>query len=492
MNKQELLLAIDIGTTNTKVAVFDTDGSLRSVARRRIPLSHPRPDWSEVNVEDWWDVVCDLVPQALSEAEADPDQIRGIGLAGLMHALVPVTHGGDPIGPMILWFDRRSVPQHRWLVEEHGETLKRCLGSLPSLYGAAPMLRWLAENDPQRIARAKSFLCAKDFVRLRLTGEHAADVTDAEGTGLWDPRRGEWSQEALESVIGVPIAKFPPVLKSAANAGAVTEAAAARTGLVAGTPVCAGASDVGATLVGTNIYVDRRTCLYVGTAAWMMCAAAEEHDPLVPPDYVLVGNTATFGAAFHWFRGLLRDRTRRPSFTQLDEEAGRVGPGADGLLFFPHLMGERGNTPRADARGAFVGLTLGHSRGHVVRALYEGNAFFLRRQLDAKGRDVKELVIAGGCAESPLWRQIIADVTGRPILVPRVSEATALGAALLAAVGRGHFSSLEEAAAACVAITERVEPDLETQTQYELRYESFVKLEESTGMFSSSAYRRGI
>jgi len=484
MGKQGLLLGIDIGTTNTKVAVFDAAGSLRSVARRRIPLSHPHPDWSEVNVEDWWNAVCDLLPQALSEAVAKAEQIRGIGLAGLMHALVPVSHEGDPLGAMILWFDRRSIQQHRWLVEQHGRTLKRCLGSLPSLYGAAPMLRWLAENEPQRVDKARSFLCAKDFVRLRLTGEHAADLTDAEGTGLWDPRRGEWSQEALESVIGVPADKFPRVLRSAANAGTVTEEAAARTGLVEGTPVCAGASDVGATLVGTNIYVDRRTCLYVGTAAWMMRAASGQHDPLVPPDYVLIGNTATFGATFHWFRGLLGGDSQRPSFTLLDEEAGRVGPGADGLLFFPHLMGERGNSPRADARGAFVGLTLGHSRGHLVRAIYEGNAFFLRRQLGAKGTDAEELIIAGGCAESGLWRQIIADVTGRPVLVPRVSEATALGAALLAAVEGGHFSSLEEAAAACVAIAERVEPDPETHARYEPQYESFVQREESTGMFS--------
>jgi xylulokinase len=336
---------------------------------------------------------------------------------------------------------------------------------------------------------AHKFLLAKDFVRFRLTGSLATDPTDAGGTLLYDRRAGDWSPEML-ALVGVSPEQMPPILESTAVAGAVVDEAARATGLAPGTPVVVGGGDVYCTLIGANALnlpedaASIRACLYLGTAGWLSVARPEPARGRSLADRF--GATATTGAALKWLLTLLG--TARPgspfdSYASLLQEAERVPLGARGLLFLPHLMGERAPETDPDAKGVFFGLSLAHGRGDVARAVLEGCAFQLRRiaeNLDLSG--VEAMVVVGGGAKSTLWVRVVADVLGVPLLVPRVLEAGALGAAILAGVGVGAYGDgVGEAAGRLVQIVERVEPDLSHRVSYERAYSLFLELERSVG-----------
>lgn len=475
-------LALDVGTTSVKAAVFDTTGELRGRAREELTLHHPRPLWAEVDANDWWAAACRLIPMALAAAGIAPTQLAAIGVSGLMHALTPVDARGEPLDRTMLWMDQRSAPQCAELQARWSDHLTERVGRPLTTMAAATKLRWLQQHRPEVIERAHNFLLAKDFLRLKLTGEMATDPSDAAGTYLVDRRTGQWSEDLLVDLLQLPPEKFPPIRPSTALAGCVTAEAARATGLVAGTPVAVGAGDVQSTLVGLNLYVPGRACAYLGTAAWIMRALPPEGDELRCEWF---GNTATLGAGLKWLREVVTGEVTEETwpYYQMEAEAGTAPPGADGVIFLPHLMGERGHRPHPHATGVFFGLTLAHRRRHLLRAVLEGNACLLRRCLEqAQAPPLDPLILAGGGAQSRLWRQIIASVLGQPVQVPRVTESTALGAALIAAVATGHFPS-RRAAAASVRLGGREEPRAEWRETYEALYRRFCELEEAMEPF---------
>jgi xylulokinase len=329
------------------------------------------------------------------------------------------------------------------------------------------------ENKPEIMDRTYKFMFGKDYIKLKLTGEYSTDLSDAGGTALLDRDRGRWSAQMLD-LIGVPEDKMLSIRDSAEIAGYVTKKAAEETGLAQGTPVVVGASDVRGTYLGVNLEVPGRTCLYMGTAAWMVTYPEKG-------TVHWVGSTATWGAGLRWYREMFNDVR---SYAEMDSSARDISPGADGIIFFPHLMGERGPRHNPYAKGTIFGLTLAHRRGHIIRSILEGNAYLTRQIIDNYGADrIGSITVAGGGAKSRLWRQIIADVTHKRVIVPKVAETTALGAAMLAAVGTGAFDTLEEVGEKWVQMADSCHPREDTAELYDKIYDLYRRMDASLETF---------
>jgi xylulokinase len=456
---KNFFLSIDLSTTACKAVIFNSAGEPISEAHRDMPLFHPHPDWVEADADDWWRFTVECIKESLNKSMVPPSQIAGIGICGLMHALLPVDKSGKPLDRVMLWMDQRCKDQCDWLAEKTGRRFSTTV--------SAPKLRWIVENKPEIIDKVYKFMLGKDFIRMKLTGEYATDASDAGGTALFDGKSGNWVYEILK-LIGIPDGKMLNIKASTDIAGYITQNAERETGLKAGTPMVIGASDVKGTFVGINMYVPGRTCLYMGTAAWIVTC-------LENGSTSWIGSTATWGAGLRWYKEMFDDN--RP-YRTLDEEAQKIAPGADGIIFFPHLMGERGPKHNPYAKGVIFGLTLAHRKGHIIRAILEGNAYLIRHIIDNYGSTrVKDITTAGGGAKSRLWRQIIANVTQKPVFTPRVTETTALGAAMMAAVGTGAFAGLEEAANAWVQIQESCEPEIGPMKKYDERYDLYRRLD---------------
>lgn len=467
------LLGLDLGTTTVRAVLFDGAGETLAEACSEPPVYYVPPDGAEIDAEERWARAAAAIGACLARAGDAAGGVAAVGLSGLLHALVPVDAQGRALARAMLWMDQRCHPQAERMTREHGETIRRLFGHAEvSTTWSAPKLAWLVERRPDLVARTARFLSLKDFIVERLTGTTATDPGCAGGTLLYDRRSGSWSDEML-ALVGLDVGAMPPILPPTTVVGAVTPAAAELTGLPAGTPVVLGSGDTTCTRLGAGTEGTGRGCLYLGTAAWLA----------VPrPGGGAFGATATTGAALKWLAELLGvapSESCRGAYERLSRDAATAPEGAGGLLFLPHLMGERGPNPDPLAKGVLFGLTLAHGRAEVARAVLEGCALHLRAILEGVGTvPLDELVIAGGGARSPLWRAIMADVLAVRLLVPEVLEAGALGAALLAGVGVGLFDGLAEAQARCVRYAGVEQPDVGRAALYDRVYGLYLELEE--------------
>jgi xylulokinase len=499
MAKEGYLAAIDVGSTTTRCILFDLAGRPAGEGYREPPVHHPQANWSEVDPEDWWAAAKAVSREALQQAGVPAREVLAVGLTGLKHAPVLVDAEGRPLARAMLWMDQRCRPQAEWMARELGDLIKESVGGggTVTTTPSAPKLRWIVEHDPDLLRRTAALLLPKDYVRFKLTGTIGTDPSDAGGTRLYDGRRGDWATPLVER-IGVPPGILPPIYPSTHVAGGVTPGAAEATGLAPGTPVVVGGGDVRSTLTGANAYHTGRACLYLGTSAWMSVPPPAQSAHGAPGRSLAAetfGATSTTGAALRWLKELLAPSPGPPpgegtsaSYAALLQEAERAPLGARGLILLPHLMGERG--PRYDpyARGVLYGLTLAHRRGDLARALLEGCAFQLRRIAESlPGERREEMVAVGGGARGALWLQILADVMDVPLLVPRVLEAGALGAAIVAGVGIGVYGSAQQAAGELVEIVHRVCPDPARHGRYDEIYASFLELEERVAPLYESA-----
>lgn len=469
------LLGLDVGTTTCRCIAADRQGEVVAWAATEVAPYYPAPGRAVLHADRWWEaarqVLRDVAAQ-LRRADARP---AALGLAGLMHAITPLDAEGRVLAPSMLWMDQRAQAQVDWLNAEARETLEAVLGpgarasSTPSL----PRLRWLSEHEPEIMRRTRIWLLPKDYVRYRLTGRWASDPSDAAGAMLYDPRRGDWSPELL-ALAGVRPEQMPPILPSEALAGHLTTEAAAATGLAAGLPVAVGAGDTLATTLGSGGEAPGRALIYIGTAAWVRRQGRRDRSRFLA--------TATTGAALRWLRDLLAGPGNVLSYEQMMNEALQVPPGAEGLVFLPHLCGERGPRPNAEARGALVGLSLRHGRGHLVRAVLEGACCHLRLLLEDGTADAaEEIWAAGGAAHSAVWMQILSEVLGQPVHTPRVVEAGALGAAMLAAIAVGIHADRQAAMAAMVHPGPVYRPAAERVAAYEDVYRRWQETEKLLG-----------
>jgi len=470
------LLGMDLGTTSLRALLVNSEGTVLGQASAPYPTAQPHPGWTEQQPEDWWQAcrsaVSDLGARGLL------DQVGAIGLTGQMHGSVFLDRRLSVLRPAILWNDQRTAAETAEIEERVGQRRLLALTGNRALTGfTAPKVIWLRRHEPDLFRRLHHLLLPKDYLRLRLTGELATDVADASGTLLFDVRARRWSGEVMR-LLNLDDGLLPAALESPAVSGQVTARAAADLGLPAGTPVVAGAGDQAAGAVGAGAVSPGVVMVSIGTSGVVFTAAerpaVERRGRLhafchaVPGLWHVMGVMLSAGGSFAWLASTLGKSEAR-----LSEAARFSTAGAGGLLFLPYLSGER--TPHADplARGAFVGLTASHGPGDLSRAVMEGVAFGLRDCLElvrALRLPIREVRLIGGGARSPLWRQIVADVFGLPILGLEAEEGAAYGAALLAGAGAGLWRDVPEACRAAVRTAGRVEPQPQAVRLYDELY----------------------
>ena len=484
-------LGIDVGTGGSRAVVINGAGQIIAAATvEHAPFTSLHTGWAEQDPRDWWRASAAAIRAVVSNVAAG-DGIRAIGLSGQMHGAVLLDRSDQVLRPSIIWCDQRSDAQCATLTKKIGAERLIELTCNPALTGfTLPKLLWVRECEPDLWQRVRTVLLPKDYVRLQLTGDKATDVADASGTLLLDVARRKWS-DAMIAAAGIDASLLPQVFESTDLTGSISPGVAAETGLRAGTPVVAGAGDQAAGAVGMGIVKPGVVSATIGTSGVVFAATAR---PAMDPQgrvhtfchaihdrWHVMGVTQGAGLSLRWFRDQFGAGTHdhRDPYERLSEEAAGVSPGSNGLLWAPYLMGER--TPHLDpqARAALVGLSATHTRAHVVRAILEGVAFSLRdtfeifREMNVPFRTIR---LGGGGARSPLWRQIQADIYGREVEIVAAEEGAAYGAALLAGVGTGGWSSVDDACDAVVRVSSRIKPDADAVKLLDRQYHGYRSL----------------
>jgi xylulokinase len=477
------VLGIDVSTTATKAVLVDESGSVVAVGAVEYDYAVPRPGWSEQDPTLWWNGAVGSIQQVLAASGVSGSEVSAIGLTGQMHGLVSLDGRGSVLRPAILWNDQRTAEACDEIRAAVGQQRLIEITGNDALTGfTAPKLVWVRDHEPDVWARIAHVLLPKDYVRLQLTGEHALDKADGAGTLLFDLAARDWSEEVV-GALGIDRRWLPATHEGPEVTGTVTVEAAAATGLRAGIPVVAGGGDQSANAVGVGALEPGVVALSLGTSGVVFAATDSPiHDAngqvhafchALPDRWHLMTVMLSAAGSLRWFRDALAPGE---DFGALSDAAESVPAGAEGLLFLPYLTGERSPYPDPDARGAFVGLTVGHDRRHLTRAVLEGVAFGLRDGLDqmlAAGLSAPAQIRAsGGGTASPLWRQILADVLDAEIATVRTTQGAAFGAALLATVGAGWYATTQEAAAALVTATVAATPgpDAEVYARAHQRY----------------------
>jgi xylulokinase len=482
-------LGIDIGTSATKTLAIDDSGRILADATSdEYPLYHPRPSWSEQNPEDWWQATQATVRAVMARADAKPADVKAIGLSGQMHGSVFLDDKQRVIRPALLWNDQRTAAECEEIERRAGgrEALIRMVAN-PALTGfTAPKVLWLRNKEPENFAKVRKLLLPKDYIRFRLTGEFATEVSDASGMLLLDVARRRWSSELL-AALELDERLLAHCYESHEVTGRLTREAADALGLTTSCVVVGGAGDCAAGAVGNGIVTTGCASTSIGTSGVVFVHSDEvKIDPrgrvhtfchAVNGKWHMMGVNLSAGGSLQWFRNSLCQSLK--SFSSLEgfdaydllaQEAVAVPPGSQGLFFLPYLSGER--TPHADphARGCFIGLTLAHRRGHMARAVMEGVTYNLRESLEIF-RELKvpitEIRASGGGAKSPLWRQIQADVFGQSVVTLNAEEGPAYGVALLAAVGAGAFPNIQAACQSAIRVVSETGSRPAANEQYE-------------------------
>ncbi len=481
------LIGIDVGTTSTRALVINDRGEALAAHAVEYPLSTPRPNWAEQDPELWWRASMSAIPAAIAQAGIAASEIKSVGLSGQMHGSVFLDADDEVIRPALLWCDQRTARQCDAITEAVGEEdlVRETLN--PALTGfTAPKIIWLRDEEPANFQRLRKILLPKDFVRLRLTGEHATEVSDASGTSLLNVPERRWSELIMDR-LQLPMDLLPAVYESPEISGRITADAAAATGLAEGTPVVGGGGDQAAGGVGNGIVSAGVVSSTTGTSGVVFAHLDEPvTDPqlrthtfchAVPGKWHVMGVMLSAGGSLRWLRDTLcgeevaaAEKLGRDPYELMTEAAASVPASSEGLVFLPYLTGERTPYPNPNARGVFFGLSLRHGKPHLIRAVLEGVAHGLRDSLEiieAMGVQVTQVRASGGGARSELWRQIQADVTGHAHSVINVDEGPAYGAALLAGVGAGVYDSVQAACESAISVVDTCEPDPEAHRLYE-------------------------
>jgi len=462
-------LGIDVGTGGTRALLVDESGKVQhAYTAPHDDMRMEQPLWAEQRPENWWDAAQNAIRGVLTASGKSGSAIRGIGLSGQMHGLVLLDGSDCVIRPALIWCDQRSQSQVDAINAAVGrETVLACIAN-PVLTGfTLPKLLWVRDNEPTLFAKVRKVLLPKDYLRFQLTGEYASDVSDASGTALFDVVRRKWSAELVER-LKLDLTTLPVVQESHEISGKISRRAAESTGLVEGTPVVAGAGDQAASAVGNGIVEPGLVSCTIGTSGVVFAyTESPTYDPAgrvhtfchaVHGAWHVMGVTQGAGLSLQWFRKNLAPGS---DYDALTTEAANALAGSQGLYWLPYLMGER--TPHLDAsvRGGWVGLTAKHTRADLIRAVLEGVAYSQKDGLDIMeqmGVRVGSVRLSGGGARSGFWRQVFADVFGKPVATLETEEGSAYGAALLSMVGTGQFPSVLDVCRVAVRETGSLEP----------------------------------
>jgi xylulokinase len=481
VSAQALWMGIDVGTGGTRALLVDQQGRVRAshtVAHDEMTMH--KPLWAEQRPENWWEASQAAILGALAQAGIRGSEVSGIGLSGQMHGLVILDQDNQVIRPSLIWCDQRSQAQVDFVNRKVGvERVLACIAN-PVLTGfTLPKLLWVRDNEPQSFERVRKMLLPKDYLRFQLTGEYASEVSDASGTALFDVVNRRWSYELVDA-LGLDRGMLPKVYESSEVSGVISKEAAAATGLAAGTPVVGGGGDQAASAVGNGIVEPGLVSCTLGTSGVVFAHMEKvEYDRLgrvhtfchaVPGKWHVMGVTQGAGLSLQWFRNNLAPGV---AYDDLMKEAATAPAGSQGLFWLPYLMGER--TPHLDAlaRGGWIGLTAKHRRADLVRSVIEGVSYSQKDCLviiEELGAEARSVRASGGGAQSPFWRQTLADILQKSVVTLASQEGSAYGAALLAMAGTGAYGSVREVCGAVIREVDKVEP---RDDGYAARYQTY-------------------
>lgn len=484
----KLVISIDSSTTACKAIAWDPSGNAVAEGRASYPLLTPHPGWGEQDANEWWNGAASAIRDCVRQIDAS--RVEVLGITHQRESFVPVDESGKPLRNGILWLDERSREQVAWLEKELGrDYLHRVTGKPPSMTASIAKIVWLLQNEPELVAKTAKFLDVHAFLVHRLTGHYRTSLANADPMGLVDLVNGRWAEEIIQT-LGLRLDQFSELVHPGDVVGTVTKEAASATGLPEGLPVVAGAGDGQCAGLGANATGGGRAYLNLGTA--VVAGVMSESYPCdlafrtlfapVPGNYfaehVLRGGVFTVG----WFVDKFASDLRNPLLPQgpeqiLEHAAAKIPPGAQGLMLVPYWNNVMNPYWDPKASGITIGWTGAHGREHFYRAILEGIAYEQRLVGDAMMRvtglgtgGFSEYVTMGGGSKSDLWCQIVADVTGIPVVRSTTTEATCLGAGILAASAVGWYPDIRSAANAMTGTAERFEPQPETQQIYDRLY----------------------
>ena len=478
------LLGVDIGTSSCKTAIFDPDGKVIAQGGSEYPVSYPEKGWAEQDPADWWNGICRATREMISESGIDPADIAGIGIDGQSWSAIALDRDGNALCPTPIWTDTRSETICRETAERLGEDkIFGLCGNPVSPCYTWPKILWYRKNRPEVFEKTEKILQSNSYIAYRMTGEITQDLSQGYGLACFDMRKGRWDDDACEA-LGIPQKLLPEIVNCHQVIGRLTKEAAEQTGLKERTPVVAGGLDAACGTLGAGVVKPGQTQEQGGQAGGMsICIDQYAADPrlilgfhVVPGQWLLQGGTTGGGGALKWLRETVCPEL---SFAEMSELAEQAPAGSGGVTFLPYMAGERSPIWNPKACGVFFGLNFGVTRGQMIRACMEGVAYALRHNLEtaeAAGAKAGILRAMGGSANSRIWTQIKADVTGCGIEVPASDTATTLGAAILAGVGTGVYQSFEEAAARTVSVKKTYTPNTELKAVYDSGYETYRKL----------------
>jgi len=496
LSVKKFILAHDTGTGGNKAVLCDLRGQVIYSVYQPYGLSYPHPEWVEQDPDELWNAVAATSQQVIRQSGIDPAEILGVGVSAQMWNTLPVNEIGQPLTPMLSWLDLRSVKQADRIAQSDLPALIfQHTGNIPTAKDSIPKILWLKEELPEVWKQTAFLLDCKEYILFKLTGRIAIDWVGASVYFLFNPYTKQWSQEVCNA-LEIPIEKLPHAFPCTDIIGEISGEAARQTGLVAGTPVVICAGDVAVAQSGAGANQEGKVHLCIGTATWIgVSTSTFRNNPqkpfwglnhIDPKKYIIAGEMETGGGALMWFRDALCTAEKlqasalgKSIYDMLGTMAEATPHGADKLIFLPWLSGERAPVLDHYARGAFVGMGLSHTKGHMIRAVMEGVAYHLRwicEAMETVGFHIDGFNGIGGGCNSPLWVQIISDITGRPIsVVKNHLEAGAVGAALAVAVGMGVYSTMDEIDP-LIEISRVVHPDVTHWKRYDALYHEYRQL----------------
>ncbi len=489
-------IGVDIGTSGTKTVLFDGMGKVITSATVEYPMYQPQNGYAEQMPQDWDNAVMQTLAAVMQQSGVDKEEVKGIGLSGQMHGLVMLDENNAVIRPSIIWCDQRTAAECEEITQKVGAERLIEITANPALTGfTASKILWVRNHEPENYEKCRHILLPKDYIRFRLTGEYATEVSDASGMQLLDIPNRCWSDEVLEK-LDIDKAMLGKVYESPDITGYITAEVAARTGLKEGTPVVGGAGDNAAAAIGTGVAEDGKAFTTIGTSGVVFAHSSKiSIDPngrvhtfccAVPGCWHVMGVTQGAGLSLKWFRDNFCDAEKQTAksmgvdeYYLMDKEAEQSPIGANRLLYLPYLMGERTPHLDANARGVFFGLSAMHRKRDMLRAVMEGVTYSLRDCLEVfreMNITVDDMMACGGGGSSPLWRQMLADLYGCPIQTLASKEGPALGVAILAMVGTGYYPTVADACNAIIKTNQTCNPNADAMAVYESYYRLYRRI----------------
>ncbi len=490
------MLGCDIGSQGLKTVLFDANGKLIATATRSYPIEFPHPTWADQDPQHWLHALIETITEVLDHPEADRNKVKSIGLSSQVDSVIPVDKNCKPLRKAIIWMDRRSVSECDWVSERQspGEIFQLTGLNIDASH-VVPKILWIRNNEPAVYERCYKLLLPGSFILFHLTGEFAVDYSNASSTMLLDVRKRAWSNTLIEA-FQIDPEKLVNVYGASEVVGKILPEVSSRTGLDPNTQVVVGSGDEHAATLGAGVVSEGYACDIVGTAEPVACISNEIlFDPtrlvethcgwddqawfMENPGFVSGGNYRWFRDNFSPLETKAAKALNLSEYQLMDLEAATIPPGSEGLIFLPCLMGAMVPEWNNLARGTLYGLTLKHTKAHVVRAILEASAYGLNdiiRSMERLGCKIDEIRVVGGGAQSRIWRQVKADVTKRAISLPHITETSSFGAALLGGIGVGIFKDANDAASNVVSIKEQIEPDLRAAEIYDPMYTMYREL----------------